>query len=346
MPVANNRLLTDDTGLALVNAIERIAPLQIAPLVVSIPTGQWSGSGNDYYISVSASNVTANSILVPNYDNESAAYLKGPVWCVPAAGSFTIHTSVVPSGTVNIMVQFPGTMGEANYQVLADVYSKSQAVAKTDIVNNLTSTLTDKPLSAAQGKGLNDKIYLLENAPQIANGTDLNTVDTEGRWWASGGNGCTNAPPINAFGLLVFRSATGYIRQVAIEGDGDRIFVRRKNKNNNAFGNWEELVLKSDISKLPLFEKNGVIAANGGTVTVSNENADAIFIVAIGGWNYSQLFTVMTTNGGAPKKALLASYTQGSTDFPITASGSWGFIITNNTSYAQTYSIYKIRKNF
>lgn len=160
MPVANNRLLTDDTGLALVNAIERIAPLQIAPLVVSIPTGQWSGSGNDYYISVSASNVTANSILVPNYDSESAAYLKGPVWCVPAAGSFTIHTSVVPSGTVNIMVQFPGTMGEANYQVLADVYSKSQAVAKADIVNDLTSTATDKPLSANMGKALNDKITI------------------------------------------------------------------------------------------------------------------------------------------------------------------------------------------
>lgn len=164
MPVANNRLLTDDTGLALVDAIERIAPLQIAPLVVSIPTGQWSGSGNDYYISVSASNVTANSILVPNYDKESAAYLKGPVWCVPAAGSFTIHTNIVPSGTVNIMVQFPGTMGEANYQVLADVYSKSQtyskteAVAKADIVNNLISTATDKPLSAAQGKALNDKL--------------------------------------------------------------------------------------------------------------------------------------------------------------------------------------------
>ena len=157
MPVANNRLLTDDTGLALVDAIERIAPLQIAPLVVSIPTGQWSGSGSDYYISVSASNVTANSILVPNYDNESAAYLKGPVWCVPTAGSFTIHTSVVPSGTVNIMVQFPGTMGEANYQVLSDVYSKSQAVAKADIVNNLTNNDPTKVASQAEAYALAQK---------------------------------------------------------------------------------------------------------------------------------------------------------------------------------------------
>lgn len=99
------------------------------PLVVSITTGQWSGSGSDYYITVTASNVTANSILVPTYDHTSDSRLKGPVWCVPAAGSFTIHTSAIPTRTVTIMVQFIGTLGEAQYQVLADVYSKSQTDA-------------------------------------------------------------------------------------------------------------------------------------------------------------------------------------------------------------------------
>jgi len=99
------------------------------PLVASITTGQWSGSGSDYYITVTASNVTANSILVPTYDHTSDSRLKGPVWCVPAAGSFTIHTSAIPTGTVTVMVQFIGTLGEAQYQVLADVYSKSQTDA-------------------------------------------------------------------------------------------------------------------------------------------------------------------------------------------------------------------------
>lgn len=99
------------------------------PLVASITTGQWSGSGSDYYITVTASNVTADSILSPTYDHTSDSRLKGPVWCVPAAGSFTIHTSAIPTGTVTIMVQFVGTLGEAQYQVLADVYSKSQTDA-------------------------------------------------------------------------------------------------------------------------------------------------------------------------------------------------------------------------
>ena len=103
--------------------------------------------------------------------------------------------------------------------------------------------------------------------------------------------------------------------------------------------------LNHSIAKLPLLEKTGVISANGGSVTVSNENADAIFIVAIGGWNSSQLFAVMTANGGTPKKTLLASYNQGSTNYPVSANSNWGFIITNDTTYAVTYSIYKIKKN-
>lgn len=151
------------TGDKLVT-LDEIKEIYKHPLVVTIPTGQWSGSGSDYYISVTASNVTADSILVPTCDRTSEGLLKGSVWCVPASGSFTIHTNAIPAGTVTIMVQFVGVMGEANYQVLADVYSKSQtyskteAVAKADIINNLTSTATDQPLSAAQGKALSTAI--------------------------------------------------------------------------------------------------------------------------------------------------------------------------------------------
>lgn len=102
---------------------------QISPLVISIPSGQWSGSGSDYYISVTASNITADAILVPYYDKDSSDRLKGHVWCVPGSGSFTIHTTGIPTGTVIIMIQFIGIMGEAQYQVLSDVYSKSQTDA-------------------------------------------------------------------------------------------------------------------------------------------------------------------------------------------------------------------------
>lgn len=126
MATADNRLMTDATGQGILTALQNLAAVQAVPYVASIPTGQWSGSGNDWYITINASNVTANSILIPNYDKDSSELLNGPVWCVPAAGSFTIHTSAIPAGTVTIMVMFAGTMGEAQYQVLDDVYSKDQ----------------------------------------------------------------------------------------------------------------------------------------------------------------------------------------------------------------------------
>ena len=127
-----------------------------APLAMTIPASQWSGSGSDYYVTVNASNITADSILIPHYDEASAAYLNGLIWCVPAAGSFTIHTSAIPSGAVTVLIQFAGTNGDAQYQVLADVYSTSQALAKADVVDDLTSTATNVPLSANQGKILDE----------------------------------------------------------------------------------------------------------------------------------------------------------------------------------------------
>ena len=168
--VAQNDVLAIDTSNGTYQVPRSV--LAPSPYVATIPTGQWSGSSGDYYITVTASNVTADSILIPHFDADSEANLQGPVWCVPAAESFTIHTNTLPSGTVTILVQFIGIMGEAQYQVLADVYSTSQAVAKADIVDNLTSTNTDKPLSANMGKALNDKMPIAV--------TQTGTTDSQG----------------------------------------------------------------------------------------------------------------------------------------------------------------------
>ena len=56
---------------------------------------------------------------------------------------------------------------KAAYDALDD-----SKVAVTDIVNNLTSTATNKPLAAAQGKALNDNITSLSG--QIGNYTPMN----------------------------------------------------------------------------------------------------------------------------------------------------------------------------
>ena len=70
--------------------------LSASPLILDIPTSQWVATanvGNDYYITVQASNVTTDSILIPHYDKDTSELLVGGLWIVPAAGSFTIHDS-------------------------------------------------------------------------------------------------------------------------------------------------------------------------------------------------------------------------------------------------------------
>lgn len=52
---------------------------------------------------------------------------------------------------------------------------KSDKVNKTDIVDNLTSTDTDKPLSANQGKVLKDKVDTKANNSEVVKKTDVNT---------------------------------------------------------------------------------------------------------------------------------------------------------------------------
>jgi hypothetical protein len=150
--VTGTDLIAVDTGSTTKKVqMSVIAP---TPFVIGITTGQWSGSGSDRYFTVQASNVTADSILIPSYDSTSQSRLNGPVWCVPAAGSFSIHTTAIPSNTVTIIVQFVGTLGTADYQVLSDVYSKSQTdalIAQSTAVAELAFTTSPSGVVSTVG---------------------------------------------------------------------------------------------------------------------------------------------------------------------------------------------------
>ena len=91
-------------------------------------------------------------------------------------------------------------------------------------------------------------------------------------------------------------------------------------------------------------KKQAQILPNGTLSVPSDYGGGALFLMVIGGWNYSQISIVMPNNGGTPIKKTLASYSEGSTNFPVSANGSWGFTITNNTAYAVPCSVYIIPK--
>lgn len=145
-------------------------PNATASYVVSITTGQWSGSGNDRYITVQGGNISANSQLLPWYDNASQSLLNGPVWVVPSNGQFTIHTTAIPAGTVTIAVMVAGIVGEAQYQVLADVYSKAQTDEKIQqsTANNLGTSTDLSSYTPGNLFTLPNDGYIVYNTP--ANG--------------------------------------------------------------------------------------------------------------------------------------------------------------------------------
>lgn len=174
------------TGDKLVNLDELklvYDKLHVPSVQVQIPTGQWSGSSTKTY-TVNATGVTADTIIDWAMDS-SINYLTGDLTVTPGSGTITFSTSTLPSGTINVTLFFPGVNGEVVIQTLADVYSKSQTdtllaakVSTSNIVNNLTSTATDKPLSAAQGKTLEEHIQQSTANTQLSPSYDTSKIDS------------------------------------------------------------------------------------------------------------------------------------------------------------------------
>ena len=154
------------TGDKLVNLDELklvYDKLHVPSVQVQIPTGQWSGSSTRTY-TVNATGVTTDTIIDWAMDS-SINYLTSELTVTPGSGTLTFSTPTLPAGTINVTLFFPGVNGEVVIQTLADVYSKSQVdtllaakVSTSNIINNLTSTATNQPLSANMGKTLEEHI--------------------------------------------------------------------------------------------------------------------------------------------------------------------------------------------
>ena len=218
LPAASSVAQTDVLAIDTTDKTYKVprSVLAPAPYIATIPTGQWSGSGSDYYITVTASNVTADAMLYPFYDNASAALLNGPVWVIPAAGSFTIHTSAIPSGTVTISVLLGGIVGEAQYQVLADVYSKSQV---DTIVQQSTA----------------DVVWEADKNSSYYGVIDPDSYTTNGFYQVG-----INTDGSNRYGiLLVFVGNGGHVQQLFLSNYA--LYARSKNNASSAWTTWRSL---------------------------------------------------------------------------------------------------------
>ena len=108
-------------------------------------------------------------------------------------------------------------------------------------VNTLSSTVTSLQDSKQDKLTAGDNITITEdgtisavssasaNATLLGNETDLNTIVSEGKYYAGGSNGCLNRPDgVDAFGLVVLRVASGWYNQICFPSNQatNKIFIR------------------------------------------------------------------------------------------------------------------------
>jgi len=136
-----------------------------------------------------------------------------------------------------------------NYATKTEVESKQD---KGDYATNtaLTNGLKTKQNAFTVGDGLVLKNSVLSaNAQEIAGGTDLNTVQAEGKYYAGGSNKCLNGPEnVDAFGLIVVRTASGYYAQICLPSNNstNKVFIRTCASGSETWTDWVEKGAKGD----------------------------------------------------------------------------------------------------
>lgn len=131
------------------------------------------------------------------------------------------------------------TYSTGNVYSISEI-GKLNLISEGLIVNALTSTSPNKPLSAAQGKVLNDKIEgikSINNPTQLTN-QNLDNIKEIGYYYSVGGNSVSSKPSgVNHFYLQVSKTGQNGINQLIISEDN---FYTRGTDGSTAEGNWSD----------------------------------------------------------------------------------------------------------
>lgn len=117
-----------------------------------------------------------------------------------------------------------------------------KTITSGDIIDNLTSTATDKPLSAAQGKLIGKNLAQL-NADTDAI-SDCNALTATGVYKAI--NSTLNKPTTNGHYIIYHaKYTTGEMTQTAIYTADSTTYTRVF--YNNSWSSWKRLICSSDV---------------------------------------------------------------------------------------------------
>lgn len=157
----------------------------------------------------------------------------------PGTNNGTVKITVNGVTTDNIKV---AGLGSAAFSDIAVFAPAKHTHSKSDVgLGNVDNTADiDKSVKYAGSSGSSNTVVYT-----ALTNTDLNTLQTEGKWYyAGGGNTCTNIPVESAaFELYVGRNASGWRYQQFTVTSGE-IYIRVFDSSN--WGNWRKLAFTSD----------------------------------------------------------------------------------------------------
>lgn len=197
-------------------------------------TIQKNGTTVKTFTANSSSNVTAN-ITVPTNNNE----LTNGAGYITSAGSITGNAATATKATsANKLTTARNINGVA--------FDGSKAI-----------TVTANPTETA------------------LSGIDLNTTLTPGFYYGGGGNNCTNKPSnVDAFGLIVYKTANGYTTQELTEGNTTpgKKYIRQH--TGSAWSSWTQMKYTDNNTTYTLTQD----ASDGHKITLTPSSGTATTI--------------------------------------------------------------------
>lgn len=233
-------------------------------------------------------------------------------------------------GTTTEHSSFTGAMGEVtvdtskNTIVLHDgtTVGGFPLTSSGEIVDNLTTNVSNKPLSAKQGKVLNES--KVSNPTKIPANADLDDYKTVGLYYCDTDTTTVlNNPTQYGFSLFVEKvSDTAVNQKLVVHKDGGgKVYVR---SFSTSWSNWNTVSFEKDV----LGGTYKSISRTSG-VTYTNTSGKTIVIYVVIS-NYSSTFS--TGAGGWVNNISVATIT-GSEGNSL----SFSMVVPSNSTYRYTY---------
>ena len=208
----------------------------------------------------------------------------------PGTNNGTVKITVNGVTTDNIKV---AGLGSAAFSDIAVFAPAKHTHSKSDVgLGNVDNTADiDKSVKYAGSSGSSNTVVYT-----ALTNTDLNTLQTEGRWYyAGGGNTCTNIPVASAaFELYVGRNASGWRYQQFTVTSGE-IYIRVFDSSN--WGSWRKLAFTSDTVTAASSVPWSGITGKPSTFATSSHNHS--YLTLYGGRPANINFSTSTNGTGA-----------------------------------------------